>query len=59
MLDEYLTISEAARLLKISRSTINRNTKAGALRAYKLGTGKSVRIPKRDFLQFIRRNSIN
>ena len=59
MPDDYLTISEAARLLKVSRSTVNRNIKAGTLKAYKLGAGKAVRILKRDFLRFAKLNSIN
>jgi excisionase family DNA binding protein len=59
MFDEFMTISETVRLLKVSRSTVNRHIKASSLKAYKLGTGKSVRIIKRDLLRFIKQNSVN
>jgi excisionase family DNA binding protein len=59
MLDEFLTIAETGRLLKVSRSTVNRYIKDGSLKAYKLGRGKTVRILKRDFLRFVKQNSLN
>ncbi len=50
---EYYTVSEAARLLKVSPATIWRWIEAGKLRAYRVGP-KNIRVGTRDLEAMIK-----
>lgn len=52
-LDDLLTTTEAARLLKVSPVTITRYLKQGRLRAYHVGP-RAIRISRKDLQQFMR-----
>ena len=53
--NELLTIAEAARLLKLSRKTIERKIRAGTIPAYRLPDGRRVFIRRSDLLASLER----
>jgi len=53
--NELLTIAEAARLLKLSRKTIERKIRAGTIPAYRLPGGRRVFIRRSDLLSALER----
>lgn len=52
IMQEFLTIEEIIKILKVSKMTIYRYINAGKLKAYKLG--KEFRIDKKDFEEFLK-----
>ncbi len=50
-MNEYLTIEEVTKILKVSRTTVYTWMKSGELKTYKLG--KLVRIKREDLERFI------
>jgi excisionase family DNA binding protein len=50
--DEYLTIAEAAALLKVSKSTVRRWIEAGTLPAYRVGS-RGVRLKRAEMEQVV------
>lgn len=51
---DFLTFPEVVSLLRVTRPTAAKLLKDGSLPAYKVG--RSVRIPKKDFLAWLERN---
>ncbi len=56
-LNRMLTVSEAAELLGVSKSTIRRLSSSGEIKTYRIGTGKHRRFRKGDLLEYLERNS--
>lgn len=52
--EEFYTVEEVAKLLKVNPMTIYRCIKKGKLNAYKIG--KIFRIDKKDFSKFLSKN---
>ena len=57
-MEELLTVHEAARLFKVNPQTIYRYIKSGKLKAFK-ATRKAIRIRKKDFQSFVKRNPLS
>jgi len=52
--DEMLLVSEAAKQIRVAKSTIHRLIDAGVLRALRVGRGKgTIRIPKRAWAEYL------
>lgn len=52
-LERMLSVSEAAELLGVSKTTIRRFSNSGHLRSYRIGPGKHRRFKKRDVLEIL------
>jgi len=55
--EQYYTIEEVAKMLKVVYLTVYRWIQSGKLSAYK--TGKQYRIKEKDFNNFIKKNKYN
>ncbi len=53
-MDEYLTVKEIAKLLKVERDTVIRWIMSDRLRAFKPGNGRFWRVRRQDFQRFVR-----
>lgn len=52
--DEMLLVSEAARQIRVAKSTIHRLIDAGELRALRVGRGKgTIRIPRKAWVEYL------
>ncbi|MBU1078067.1 MAG: helix-turn-helix domain-containing protein [Spirochaetes bacterium] len=56
-LDQMLTVTEAAEIFGVSKSTIRRLNNLGEIKSYRIGTGKHRRFRKRDLLEYLDKNS--
>ncbi|MDI6792529.1 MAG: helix-turn-helix domain-containing protein [bacterium] len=54
-LNRMVSVSEAAELLGVSKTTIRRFSNSGHLKSYRLGPGKHRRFKKRDVLEVLER----
>ena len=54
-MNEYLTISEVMKILKVSRTAINNWMKSGKLKYHKVG--RLVRIKSEDLKKFVEENN--
>lgn len=50
-LERMLTVSQAAELLGVSKTTVRRLSNSGDLKSYRLGTGKHRRFKKKDVIE--------
>lgn len=55
-MEEFYTIEEVSNILALTRQTVSKYIKEGKINAVKLG--KSYRIYKKDFVNFINQHSI-
>lgn len=52
--DEMLLVSEVARQIRVTKSTIHRLIGAGALRALRVGRGNgAIRIPRQAWVEYL------
>ncbi len=52
--DEMLFVSEVARQIRVTKSTIHRLINAGELRALRVGRGKgAIRIPRKAWIEYL------
>jgi excisionase family DNA binding protein len=56
-MDEFLTVGEAMRELKICRNTLNKHIRSGQLMAYRVG--RLVRITRGDLEEFVKHERSN
>lgn len=52
-LNRLITVSEAAELLGVSKTTIRRMSNANLIPTYRIGTGRHRRFRKRDILRLL------
>jgi len=57
-LNRMLTVSEAAELLGVSKSTMRRLSTLKEIKSYRIGTGKHRRFRKKDLLEYLERNNV-
>jgi len=50
-LEQWLTVSQAAEFLGVSKTTVRRLSNSGGLKSYRLGTGKHRRFKKKDVIE--------
>jgi len=53
-MDDFMTVKDVCELLKVSRGTVIRLIRAGQLKAFKIGTGRSWRIERSEFQRFVK-----
>lgn len=56
-LDRMLSVTEAAEIFGVSKSTIRRLNNLGEIKSYRVGTGKHRRFKKKDLLDYLEKNS--
>ena len=52
-MDDFMTVKEICELLKCSRGTAIRLIRAGELKAFKLGSGRSWRVTRSALAKFV------
>jgi len=54
---EFMTRSEVAKFFRVSERTVDRWVQAGALKGYKLGSGRTAlwRFPKKEVEKFLKK----
>ncbi|MBU0568498.1 helix-turn-helix domain-containing protein [bacterium] len=50
-LEKWLTVSQAAEFLGISKTTVRRLSDTGDLKSYRIGTGRHRRFKKKDVIE--------
>lgn len=56
-MERMLTVSEAAEILGVSKTTIRKLSKIGQIKSFRIGTGKHRRFKKKDLIEYLERNS--
>lgn len=49
-LEQWLTVSQVAEFLGVSKTTVRRLSNAGGLKSYRIGTGRHRRFKKKDVI---------
>lgn len=50
-LEQWLTVTQAAEFLGVSKTTVRRLSNAGGLKSYRIGTGRHRRFKKKDVIE--------